>query len=121
MKFGPQKIYSELHRLLMQSKLCHYKTKSYAQHEAFGRIYDALGGLIDGITEKLIGYSSEDPENLALGTITVVSLTELADSIMSTGKKIQDFANAKSYLDIENLAQEVSGVGAQLKFLSRYP
>lgn len=119
--YNPQTVYNEIHRLFMTTKVSHYKTKSLAAHEAFGRTYDSLNSLIDSITEKLVGYSGVDVDALVIGTVNPVEPATLASIIMTTGEKLEAWANSKDYCDIENLAQELSGVGAQLKYLSRFP
>jgi hypothetical protein len=115
----PATIYNELHKLLVLAKLSHYKTRSYAAHGAFGRIYDDLNDLVDGITEKLIGYSAVDPISF---TISVVATepAALAGTIMAFGKKLEEYGDAKGYCDIENDAATLSGIGAQLMYLSRF-
>lgn len=118
--YTPKLAYTELHKLFLQVKLSHYTTKSFAAHEAFGRIYDTLNDLIDGITEKLIGYSGEDPITFEIGTVLAMKPAEVAVAIMGVAERLENFAEAKEYCDIENLAQELSGAGAQLKYLSRF-
>lgn len=118
--YTPQTAYVDLHRLLIVTKLSHYVTQSFAAHEALGKTHDALNGLVDDITEKLIGYSSIDPQALAIGTLSSLPVATLAQAIIATAKKLETFAEEKGYCDIENLAQELSGVGAKLKYLSRF-
>ena len=48
--YTPQNVYEDIHKLFLTIKLSHYKTKSFAAHEAFGRIYDQVNELIDEIT-----------------------------------------------------------------------
>jgi len=115
-----QTAYTEIHKIFLVSKLSHYLTKSFAAHEALGRTYDALNDLIDKITEQLIGYSEIDPANLVIGTITPIEPRALGISIIGIAERLEDFAESKEYCNIENLAQELSGVGAQLKYLSRF-
>lgn len=115
-----QTAYTEIHKVLLITKLSHYTTKSFAAHEALGKAYDSITDLIDTITEKLIGYSEIDPTSLSIGTITVMEPRMLGISIIGIAERLEDFAEAKEYCDIENLAQELSGVGAQLKYLSRF-
>jgi len=118
--YTEQQIYTDIHKLLLTAKLSHYKTKSFAAHEAFGRIYDSINSLIDEITEQLIGYSGIDPADLAIGSVTAKLPKELSDYIIMVARKLEVYAESKTYCNIENLAQELSGVGAQLKYLSRF-
>lgn len=41
--------------ILNQLRMFHWQTKSFAQHEAFGKTYDSLEGLIDTFVEVYIG------------------------------------------------------------------
>jgi hypothetical protein len=38
-----------------QMKIFHWQTESYAQHKAFGKVYDNLSGLIDDFVEVCMG------------------------------------------------------------------
>jgi DNA-binding ferritin-like protein len=38
-----------------QLKVLHWQTKSYAEHKAFGKLYDALDGLFDTFIEVYMG------------------------------------------------------------------
>lgn len=118
--YNEQTAYTEIHKLLLTVKLSHYKTKSFAAHEALGRTYDAVNELIDTITEKLIGYSDADPQDFQIGTVSVMAPRMLGIFIIGIAERLEDYAEAKEYCDIENLAQELSGVGSQLKYLSRF-
>jgi DNA-binding ferritin-like protein len=118
--YNEQAAYTFLHRSLLQVKLAHYTTKHFPAHEALGRTYDGIEEILDGITEQLIGYSGIDPTSLVIGTVSISTPKELADAIISGADKLQSFARGKKYANIENLAQELSGLGATLKFLCRY-
>lgn len=41
--------------ILNQLRIFHWQTKSFAQHEAFGKIYDSLEDLTDTFVEVFIG------------------------------------------------------------------
>lgn len=119
--YTEQQVYTDIHKLLLTVKLSHYKTRSLAAHEAFGRVYDTVNDLIDDITEKLVGYSEIDPTEFQIGTVTAKLPKELGQFIIAIAKKIELLAADKDYPDIANKAQELSGAGAQLKYLSRFP
>jgi hypothetical protein len=38
-----------------QLKVLHWQTKSYAEHKAFGKLYDSLDGLFDSFIEVYMG------------------------------------------------------------------
>lgn len=110
-------IYTQIHQLLMVLKLNHYQNRTFAGHEALGRIYSTVNGLADTITEQLIGYSGTYPQSFNIGNVTKTSIPEIADHIINLSGQIEQYAEENGYCNIENLAQELSGEGAQLKFL----
>jgi hypothetical protein len=118
--YSPQTAYVFLHRLLLELKLSHYITKQYPAHEAIGATYSAIEGMIDGITEELMGYSGVDPTALAIGTVSAMTPVQLADHIIKDAGKLLEYASKKGWHNVENVAAELSGAGAKLKFLSRY-
>lgn len=118
--YTEQTAYTFLHKTLLQVKLSHYVTRQFPAHEALGRTYDGIAGMIDEITEQLIGYSGKDPAGLVIGTLQAGTPAELADAITAGARKLEKYAESKEYCNIENLAQELSGLGAQLKYLTRF-
>lgn len=118
--YTPVKAYSELHQLLLNSKLCHYKTRLYPSHQAFGLIYDSINELIDDITEQLIGYSNIDPEVFEVGTVVVYNINDFALKILGVADRLIILCGLNKWYGVENLAQELHGLGAKLKYLSRF-
>jgi len=119
--YTPQTAYTMLHRLLLLTRLSHVKTKPiFAKHIAFERAYDGVADLIDSITEQLIGYSGVDPMDLVIGTVSTMDVAELGDHIIQEADKLVQFAEASRWHNVANQSQELSGIGATLKFLSRY-
>jgi DNA-binding ferritin-like protein len=118
--FTTQTVHTTMHRTLIQVRQCHVKTRNYPAHEAFDKIYEGVSNLIDDITEQLIGYSGEEMGDLVLDTVRTLEPAALASQIIEDAAKIIDFANKNKYYNIENLAQEFSGLGAKLKYLSRF-
>jgi DNA-binding ferritin-like protein len=109
---------NEIHTMLMQLKVTHYNTTGYAEHQALGMAYDAINDLADDISEKLMGYTGTRISSITLGTVTVSSASNLAEQIKTLASKLITYASTKKYEDLENLGQELSGVGAKLKYLS---
>lgn len=111
---------SALYFLPVKVQFCHHLTSSYSAHKALDSTYDSLNGLKDNIVEKLMGYSATKFSKVSLQSLEGYSEsmnTEVAAEIISFGKKLEQWAGEKGYGDIENLAQEYSGVGAQLRYL----
>lgn len=113
-----QDIFSRLHALLMQVKASHYATRSYAAHKAFDRTYKGLDDLADSISEQIIGYTGIRPEKFVLGSLEPLSATDMASMLCNFADELEAWAVAGRYPNIENLSQELSGVGAELKYLA---
>lgn len=116
-----QQLLNELHRHLMVLVISHYHWKSLARHQAFGETYHKLIALADPITEQLIGYSKSYPSSLVIGTVEAEEPQKVAQSLIDLAKRLKKFAEEKEYCGVENLADELSGLGAQLQFLSVFP
>ncbi|RWZ82721.1 MAG: hypothetical protein EO766_17965 [Hydrotalea sp. AMD] len=101
--YTPQNVYEDIHKLFLTIKLSHYKTKSFAAHEAFGRIYDQVNELIDEITEKLIGYSDVDPGDLQIGTVSPKLPKDLGQFIIALAIKIELFAAGEKSLSSQRV------------------
>lgn len=113
-------IVTPLYQLPLKVQFCHHLTTSFAAHKALDGAYDSLNDLKDSIIEKLIGYAKSRFSKVNLTPLSGYSETmnsQVADEIMKFGKKLEEWANSMEYCDIENLAQEYSGVGAQLNYL----
>lgn len=120
--YGANSVMNDIHALQIVAKISHYHTDSFAKHEAFGKAYNTLVALTDEITEQLIGYSGIVPSSLELGTVKAVPTPiELGNEVIKVSKLVIKFAIAKNFENLENLGQELSGLGAQMKFLGRYP
>ena len=111
-------IINEMHTMLMQLKVTHYNTTGYAEHQALGMAYDSLDDLADSISEKLMGYTGTRISSITLGTVNASSASNLAEQLKALAAKLISYAVTKKYEDLENLGQEMSGIGAQLKYLS---
>ena len=44
-----------------QLHLLHWQTKSYAEHQALGGLYDYVHDFKDGVIEKIMGYTGKRP------------------------------------------------------------
>jgi len=113
-------IASSLYSLPVKVQFCHHLTSSYSAHKALDETYSSINDLKDGILEKLMGYSNIKFNKInipSLSSYTEMMNVEVANEIMAFGSKLEKWAAKNSYCDIENLAQEYSGVGAKLKYL----
>lgn len=112
-----ESIASKLITLELQLHLVHWQTSIYAEHKATGKLYEYIQGFKDGVMEKLMGYTGKKPSNLTIGSITSVASTTIAMEVCSFASSLKSFAEMNNYLDIGNMADELSGEGNKLKYL----
>ena len=113
-------IITSLYQFPTKVQFCHHLTTSFAAHKALDGAYETLSDLKDNLVEKIIGYSGKRFTTLSLGPLTGYTEamnTTVANEIIAFGEKLEEWSKVKDYSDIENLAQEYSGAGAQLKYL----
>lgn len=113
-------IFNALYQLPQKAHFCHHLTTSFAAHKALDFAYEKLNDLKDDIVEQIIGYTGQRFSTISLKPLTGYSEAmnvQLAREIMSFGEQLEEWAEANDYCNIENLAQEYSGVGAKLNYL----
>lgn len=120
-KLTPEDIQSKLFYFSDAAHKLHLDTKSFAEHKALGKFYEGLVDFRDEISEKLMGYM----DGKRIGSISVGKLPEYsAGASMDLAKEVCDFAydlcefaDEKEFIDIENVAQSLSGLAASTKYL----
>lgn len=112
-----ESIASKLITMELQLQLVHWQTGSYAEHKATGGMYEYLQGFRDGVTEKLMGYTGRKPSTITVGNIGTMSSTSVAMDICSFASSLKSYAEANNYMDIGNMADELSGEGSKFKYL----
>lgn len=113
-------IFNSLYLFPNKIQFCHHNTTSFAQHKALDDTYEKLNDLKDDIVEQIIGYTGQRISSLSLGNISSFSENmskEIAKEIMTFAKELENWAEENEYCNIENLAQEYSGVAAKLNYL----
>jgi DNA-binding ferritin-like protein len=100
-----------------QSQLLHWQTTSYAQHKALGELYEYIEEFKDGLVEKLMGYTGKRPSGCKIETMDGISPQQLVDNILMFSSKLKMYAEQNNYLDVSNLADELSGQAAKTKYL----
>ena len=96
----------------------HQQTKGGWEHDALGKLYDGLEGYSDDIPEKIMGYM--DGKRLA-GLVRLPapkyggheSSVKLVKELMDFAYELYEWAGEKKFCDIENKAQELSGLAAK--------
>jgi hypothetical protein len=98
-------------------RLSHWQTDSYAQHQAFGKTYEALDGLIDGLIEAYMGVFGRLKSNISF-SIELKGLPSLETSIKDFLTFLGDLrARVGSHSDLQNMVDEIIGAVNTLKYL----
>jgi len=102
-----------------QLRIFHWQTDSYAQHKAFGKIYESLDDLVDSFVEKYMGtFGRSKPtttfvlELKPLSTSNVdIAIQHFIDYLKDMDNEIPDNTN------LLNIRDEILGEIHQLKYL----
>ena len=100
-----------------QLHLTHWQTKSYAQHQATGALYDYVHDFKDGLIEKLMGYTGKRPGVYKIEPLTDCTAEKCVSDIMSFASSLKMYGERNSYHDVCNLADALSGEAAKTKYL----
>lgn len=101
-----------------QLKVLHWQTTSYAEHNAFDRIYDSLGDLFD----KLIEVYSGKYERPKFGGVQDLSFADYdsikVDAFISAAEEFfVDAFMAEQDAELNNIKEEIVAELQQLKYL----
>jgi hypothetical protein len=100
-----------------QLHLLHWQTKSYAEHQALGGLYDYVHDFKDGVIEKLMGYIGKRPGIFKIEALSAADSNSVVTALMDFSSNLKRYAEANSYHDIANLADALSGEAAKTKYL----
>jgi hypothetical protein len=100
-----------------QLHLLHWQTKSYAEHQALGGLYDYVHDFKDGVIEKLMGYTGKRPTAYKIEALGATDSTAVVTALMDFSSNLKRYAESNSYHDIANLADALSGEAAKTKYL----
>jgi hypothetical protein len=100
-----------------QLHLLHWQTKSYAEHQALGGLYDYVHDFKDGVIEKIMGYTGKRPAPYKIEPLTNCTGNECVSNLLSFASSLKSYGEANSYHDIANLADALSGEAAKTKYL----
>lgn len=111
--------------ILNQLRMFHWQTKSFAQHEAFGKTYNTLDVLVDEFIEVFIGkhgrsYTLNKPYDIVLYDYTENNVKEFL--IKSTEYFTNDLLPTAQFesannSDLLNLRDEMLAAINKLKYL----
>jgi hypothetical protein len=100
-----------------QLHLLHWQTKSYAEHQALGGLYDYVHDFKDGVIEKLMGYTGKRPGVYKIEALSGADSNSVVTALMDFSSNLKVYAESNSYHDIANLADALSGEAAKTKYL----
>lgn len=96
----------------------HWATRNYSEHISLGSFYEYIQDFKDEVIEKLMGYTGKRVKSMKIDQLKPdLDASDLVQEVMSFSKKLMDFADSNGYLDISNMAQELSGEAAKTKYL----
>ena len=100
-----------------QLHLTHWQTKSYAEHQALGGLYDYVHDFKDGVIEKIMGYTGKRPGVYKIEPLSTADSNSVVTALMDFASNLKRYAESNSYHDIANLADALSGEAAKTKYL----
>ena len=100
-----------------QLHLLHWQTKSYAEHQALGGLYDYVHDFKDGVIEKLMGYTGKRPGVYKIEALSGADSNSVVTALMDFSSNLKRYAESNSYHDIANLADALSGEAAKVRYL----
>jgi len=104
-----------------QMKIFHWQTDSYAQHKAFGKVYDNLSDLIDNFVEVCMGKHGR-PDfggefNIPLFDFNSISVDEYVTSVIEFLISLSAVYQPEIDSDILNIRDEILAEFDRLKYL----
>lgn len=117
---SPDAIATKLTYFELQLHNLHWATRSYAEHQALGGLYDAVFDLKDEIVEKIMGYSGVRAKIGNPGQLKDYApgvSEQVVSELITFAKQLQNYGASMNMPDIENVAQSLSGTAAKTKYL----
>lgn len=117
-KLTPEEIRNKLFYFHQAAHVFHQETMGGWEHDALGKLYTELVDFKDDIPEKIMGYM----DGKRIGSFKALPIPEYSDKnssiklvkeIIAFAKDLEEYAEAKEYCDIANIAQSLSGLGAK--------
>jgi hypothetical protein len=100
-----------------QLHLTHWQTKSYAEHQALGGLYDYVHDFKDGVIEKLMGYTGKRPGVYKIEALSTIDANSVVRALMDFSSNLKAYGEVNGYHDIANLADALSGEAAKVRYL----
>lgn len=100
-----------------QLHLLHWQTKSYAEHQALGSLYDYVHDFKDRVIEKLMGYTGKRPGIFKIDPLINCTAISCVESLCNFASELKKYGDVNNYHDIGNLADSLSGEASKTKYL----
>ena len=117
----PDTIATKLTYFELQLHNLHWATRSYAEHQALGGLYDAVFDFKDEIVEKIMGYNNGMRAKIGnpgqFKDYAPGVSEQVVSELISFAKQLQNYGATNNMPDIENVAQALSGKAATTKYL----
>jgi len=118
-ELSPDAVATKLSYFEIQLHNLHWATRSFAEHEALGKIYDKVFDMKDEIVEKIMGYTGTRAKTTAVNGLKDYGVgvsEQVVNELISFAKQLENYGASNNMPDIENIAQALSGEGAQTKY-----
>jgi len=110
-------VVSPLIQFQQNLRLSHWQTDSYAQHQAFGKTYEALDELIDGLIEAYMGVYGRLKSNITF-SIELAGLSGIESSIKDFSSFLIELRkHVEAHSDLQNMIDEIVSNVNTLKYL----
>lgn len=109
-----------LQELFNQVKYFHWQTKSFAQHEAFGKVFDSLSDLIDDFVEVSMGKygrPSTKGQELEMFDLEDVDIMDWTSGVVDYLISFDDILDDVEDTDLLNIRDEMMAQFNKLKYL----
>ena len=117
-ELSPDVIATKLTYFELQLHNLHWATRSYAEHQALGSLYDQVHDFKDDVIEKLMGYMGKRPKAFKMQPIMdTTSATSVVQELKGFAHQLMEWAETNQYCDVENMAQDLSGKAAKTLYL----
>lgn len=119
-ELSPDVIANKLTYFHVQVQDLHWATRSHAEHEALGKLYELVFDTKDDVVEKIMGYMGVRAKAGDIKGVRAYApglSTQVATEIIAFAKQLQNYGASNNMPDIENIAQSLSGETAKIKYL----